>query len=119
MIPEAEFKAGDTVTLKTGGPLMTITDTNDMARIAFCKWFRGDTLEHANFPFLSLERATSETPAISEAEMPPMGSRVGLIVLAAILLVACTWGFVAWTFAPVAIGLIIMRFVECAIDWER
>ena len=51
-----EFKEGDTVRLKSGGPVMTI---NKMAvhkhsgkLNAVCKWFDGDKVRHGEFlPF--------------------------------------------------------------------
>ena len=35
-----EFKSGDTVQLKSGGPIMTI-DSYDSKRYFRCKWFAG------------------------------------------------------------------------------
>jgi len=45
-----EFKSGDTVQLKSGGPIMTI-DSYDGKRYFRCKWFAGeyDKVYHAYF----------------------------------------------------------------------
>ena len=51
-----EFKPGDVVQLKSGGPKMTCTDAPDSTmngRIS-CQWFAGSKLEHGWFPPKSL-----------------------------------------------------------------
>lgn len=46
-----KFQVGDVVTLKTGGPAMTIRDTPHDARTAIiCQWFEGDELKNWAFP---------------------------------------------------------------------
>jgi len=51
-----EFKIGDTVTLKSGGPIMTVEEilSNNHVR---CQWFAGKKLESGVFPPDSLTRA--------------------------------------------------------------
>lgn len=53
----AEIKAGDTVRLKSGGPLMTVSsvgrDTHDVLR-AWCDWFEGTKAHNGSFPVTSL-----------------------------------------------------------------
>ena len=36
------FKVGDVVTLKSGGPKMTISTFNTMSKTVACKWFSVD-----------------------------------------------------------------------------
>lgn len=56
-----EFKKGDTVRLKSGGPLMTVSDTgkdfteNEMV---WCVWFEKNKAESATFPPEVLEIAS-------------------------------------------------------------
>ena len=48
-----EFKPGDTVRLKSGGPLMTVDTVNgDTVRTV---WFEGTTKKQSNFPAVTLE----------------------------------------------------------------
>lgn len=48
-----QFKSGDVVTLKSGGPDMTVTDTS-MGQIA-CVWFDGKKQVYGSFPAEALE----------------------------------------------------------------
>jgi uncharacterized protein YodC (DUF2158 family) len=54
----AEFKAGDTVQLKSGGPVMTIdqigTRAGQQGEAAWCQWFEKTKLEKGVFPLTSL-----------------------------------------------------------------
>ena len=50
----AEFKLGDTVRLKSGGPLMTI-ESIDEYEIATCVWFDKKVLSSSQFNFTSIE----------------------------------------------------------------
>lgn len=50
------FKAGDTVKLKSGGPLMTIKQENHGGEFQ-CQWFEKTKLEQASFSAESLEPA--------------------------------------------------------------
>lgn len=50
------FKVGDTVKLKSGGPVMTVTARLD-AEILTCKWFAGKKQEEGYFPDDSLARS--------------------------------------------------------------
>lgn len=52
----AKFKVGDTVQLKSGGPVMTIyklpdpEGTNEVSKTHYqCEWFKEDTLQYGNF----------------------------------------------------------------------
>jgi uncharacterized protein YodC (DUF2158 family) len=53
-----EFKAGDTVQLKSGGPVMTIeqvaTPAHASYKAAWCQWFEKTKLEKGVFPLTSL-----------------------------------------------------------------
>jgi uncharacterized protein YodC (DUF2158 family) len=54
-----EFKVGDVVQLKSGGPKMTIGRFEDIDRTmhAVCAWFIGNKREIGTFPLTSLEHA--------------------------------------------------------------
>jgi uncharacterized protein YodC (DUF2158 family) len=55
------FQIGETVQLKSGGPIMTITAISaDRPRgaIADCIWFVGDEQKTGTFPFASLQKAS-------------------------------------------------------------
>lgn len=47
-----EFKTGDIVQLKSGGPKMTVTEVKDfMGELhVYCTWFAGAKNEHNSFP---------------------------------------------------------------------
>jgi len=51
-----EFKTGDTVQLKSGGPIMTIVKYDGDIREFRCSWFAGDKVEYGYFPPDSLQR---------------------------------------------------------------
>lgn len=59
-----EFAIGDLVTLKSGGPIMTVNSprkNNAGYVIGYnCQWFAGKKLEQGPFPTESLEPATKE-----------------------------------------------------------
>ena len=56
------FKVGDVVQLKSGGPLMTISqigaDVNGRPRV-WCDWFDGNKMANALFPPESLQSETA------------------------------------------------------------
>ena len=52
-----EFKSGDTVQLKLGGPIMTIKNPNYFDWV-LCQWFAGKKLEEGQFSPDSLIRAS-------------------------------------------------------------
>jgi uncharacterized protein YodC (DUF2158 family) len=57
-----QFKTGDIVQLKSGGPRMTV-DKRDEHReheIYHCKWFAGAKLENGFFRAEALEHVTAE-----------------------------------------------------------
>jgi uncharacterized protein YodC (DUF2158 family) len=54
---EIEYKAGDVVHLKSGGPKMTVTEVrmwNGKMRV-WCEWFSGDKNSSDSFPPESLK----------------------------------------------------------------
>lgn len=51
----AEFKTGDLVKLKSGGPTMTVQSVVDDR--VYCQWFAGSKLDSGSFPRESLVRA--------------------------------------------------------------
>lgn len=52
------FRPGDTVTLKSGGPVMTIRSVSDGegAPTAFCDWFVGNKAESKRFALVQLSK---------------------------------------------------------------
>ena len=57
-----EFKSGDVVRLKSGGPNMTVTEIgekNGEAR-AFCEWFDGEERHQEAFVLAVIEPSTSD-----------------------------------------------------------
>ena len=53
-----DFKTGDIVQLKSGGPKMTIKDPIDpnLTEDVLCQWFAGHKLESGYFPRESLNK---------------------------------------------------------------
>jgi uncharacterized protein YodC (DUF2158 family) len=51
-----EFKIGDIVELKSGGPKMTVTGATTSDKEIGCKWFAGGKLNYEFFPPDSLEK---------------------------------------------------------------
>ena len=49
------FKAGDTVRLKSGGPLMTISYVNQSNDFVGCEWFDDKNLKSGDFRRTSLK----------------------------------------------------------------
>lgn len=69
---EPAFQDGQTIRLKTGGPVMTVTGTNNYGRIVFSSWFQGDNLQTAQFPCDSVEVAAAPpSPPPSVSTTPP------------------------------------------------
>jgi uncharacterized protein YodC (DUF2158 family) len=54
-----EFKVGDIVKLKSGGPDMTVEGWNAYHGAYDCQWFAGKKLDTGLFKFESLELVTS------------------------------------------------------------
>ena len=60
MADSNQFKLGDTVQLKSGGPIMTITEIRENKFIR-CKWFdAGGDFKADSFPSASLDLITDE-----------------------------------------------------------
>lgn len=56
-----KFKIGDVVKLKSGGPNMTVTDTDlDPGESYWCQWFAGSKEQKAHFPADALLPVTEE-----------------------------------------------------------
>ncbi len=66
----SEFKKGDTVRLKSGGPVMTIQDIGDYAHsgrddAALCVWFAGANKIQEAFDLATLTPAEPIKPSIA------------------------------------------------------
>ena len=55
---ETELKAGDTVRLRSGGPLMTVLEERES--VVRCAWFQGKENREGSFPAAALDK---EEPA--------------------------------------------------------
>ena len=54
-----QFKEGDVVRLKSGGPKMTVEWVSDVTPpLAGCVWFEGEIVRKDDFPQFTLELAT-------------------------------------------------------------
>ena len=59
------FNVGDTVKLKSGGPLMTVTNPSAHAggkAVVSCNWFDGSDIKGGVFPAETLELAAKPQP---------------------------------------------------------
>ena len=63
-MPSEEFKAGDVVRLKSGGPKMTVVEVRNDGWIS-CLWFEGSTVYEYNFRLFVLTK-------VSESNKTPM-----------------------------------------------
>lgn len=59
MAEKRRFKVGDLVKLRSGGPVMTVSDVID-SDLVRCQWFAGKKLETGNFDTGTLQSATEE-----------------------------------------------------------
>ncbi|WP_414561208.1 YodC family protein [Ralstonia wenshanensis] len=56
-----QFKVGDIVQLKSGGPIMTVRSLPTAGHNAYsCQWFAGKKLESGSFPLESLQAAQKD-----------------------------------------------------------
>ena len=60
---EKSLKAGDTVRLRSGGPLMTVVEAGEPVR---CAWFQGKENREGSFPAAAIDR--EEPPCVSAGE---------------------------------------------------
>ena len=53
------IQPGQVVRLKSGGPLMSVEDINNVNGVAkaWCQWFEDNKAQHGTFPVTSLEPA--------------------------------------------------------------
>lgn len=51
------WNKGDTVKLKTGGPIMTVDNIDELG-LCDCKWFRGGEVNSETFSAEALEQAS-------------------------------------------------------------
>ena len=58
----AEFRVGDVVQLKSGGPRMTITSINEENGLLSTTWFDGTRQEKDSFPLGAVLHAEKQRP---------------------------------------------------------
>jgi uncharacterized protein YodC (DUF2158 family) len=63
-----EWKIGDQVQLKSGGPVMTVQEKMTSSPSYRCQWFAGKKLESGVFPSESLRAAAPPPPPSKPAE---------------------------------------------------
>ena len=65
MSTPTEYKIGDLVEIKSGGPIMTIKNEKKISgkKVSgyYCQWFAGKKLEFGEFPTESLQTAERKT----------------------------------------------------------
>lgn len=54
---KTEIKSGDVVTLKSGGPKMTVSFKDESFRRCLCQWFEGNILQESFFDKTALVKA--------------------------------------------------------------
>lgn len=59
-----EFKAGDVVVLKSGGPKMTVDDIDDIDGTVCCIWFEKNDQKSGKFKPVVLEKYTPSAPSV-------------------------------------------------------
>jgi uncharacterized protein YodC (DUF2158 family) len=55
-----DFKIGDVVQLKSGGPKMTVVRIDQSPKRIICEWFAGDKREVAGFNFGTLSKVPQD-----------------------------------------------------------
>ena len=63
MLTLKDFKLGDIVQLRSGGPKMTVrnvSDESDRHHFIYCDWFAGSKSQRAQFPPASLIKIAEE-----------------------------------------------------------
>jgi uncharacterized protein YodC (DUF2158 family) len=63
----SEFKLGDVVRLKSGGPDMTVRtigSDGDNEQVVFCDWFDGKIERRGSYPTTSLETAAKRVVGV-------------------------------------------------------
>jgi len=68
MAEAEDFKKGETVRLKSGGPDMTVRGHTPNGENVIAQWFAGKKLEQGSFPPESLERNGKEDAGGAAAE---------------------------------------------------
>jgi uncharacterized protein YodC (DUF2158 family) len=67
-----QFKAGDVVQLKSGGPKMTVSKLREWQgqTEADCDWFEGTKMQSGSFPLASLK--FPDAPPRGQGSLPPV-----------------------------------------------
>jgi uncharacterized protein YodC (DUF2158 family) len=60
-----QFQPGDTVRIKSGGPVMTVDGYDDITESVNCSWFQGQKRQSGTFIEATLEKATPFRATIS------------------------------------------------------
>ncbi|MGB6690703.1 MAG: DUF2158 domain-containing protein [Terracidiphilus sp.] len=70
---QQKFFTGQTVKLKSGGPVMTVMGTNLFGNpnMYVCQWFSGKSYKQAEFPGPNLKLAAPEMPKRVAARTKP------------------------------------------------
>ena len=71
---QQKFFTGQTVKLKSGGPVMTVMGTNSFGlnpNMYVCQWFSGKSYKQAEFPGPNLKLAAPEAPKRAVARTKP------------------------------------------------
>ena len=66
-----EFKEGDVVQLKSGGPTMTIIVLDNSSGEATCSWFEGRKPTEDIFDVVALELSTKQQPKSESFRLRP------------------------------------------------
>jgi uncharacterized protein YodC (DUF2158 family) len=76
---EQKFFAGQTVKLKSGGPVMTVMGAQLFGdpNMYVCQWFAGKTHKQAQFPAANLKLASPEETPKRVIARKPRGIRLG------------------------------------------
>jgi uncharacterized protein YodC (DUF2158 family) len=56
----SQFKTGDIVQLKSGGPKMTVSEVSELTGDVHCQWFAGSKLSRGRFEPNAIELFTEE-----------------------------------------------------------
>lgn len=81
-MPDQKFSTGQTVKLRSGGPVMTVVGTTTAfslnPNLYVCQWFAGKTYKQAEFPEQNLKLAAPEEALVRRVtRVKPRGLYLG------------------------------------------